>query len=103
MNSKVFEFNREIGELATSRSAAFYEAVSEIAVYGGTKFVERQSEGFLKTRKKDLGRVEEWIASKLMDVHAKVTGKDWTIAQLYKARCKIEQCRKELQAARASS
>ena len=99
LNSKVFEFNREIGELATSRSAAFYEAVSEIAVYGGTKFIERQSEGFLKARKKDLGRVEEWIASKMMDVHAKVTGKDWTIAQLYKTRCKIEQCGKKVKAA----
>jgi hypothetical protein len=103
LNSKVFEYNREIGELATSRSAAFYEAVSEIAVYGGTKFVERQSEGFLKARRRDLSKVEEWIASKLMDVHAKVTGKDWTIAQLYKARCKIEQCRKEAKAAQTPS
>lgn len=95
LNSKIFEFNRELRELAVSRSATFYEAVSEIAVYGGTKFVERQTQGLLKSSRKNLGKVEEWIASKLMDVHAKVTGKDWTIAQLYKARCKIEQCGKQ--------
>jgi hypothetical protein len=103
LNSKIFEFNRELRELAASRSAAFYEAVSEIAVYGGTKFAERQTQGLLKSSGKNLRKVEEWVASKLMDVHARVTGKDWTIAQLYKARCKIEQCRKQQTTAQASS
>jgi hypothetical protein len=79
LNSKIFEFNREVRELALSRSAAFYEAVSEMAVYGGTKFVERQTKGIIKPKKKSLYKAEEWIASKLMDVHAKVTEKDWTL------------------------
>lgn len=94
LNSKIFAFNREVEEVAKTRTAKFYHAISEIAVYGGNKFVERQAQGYFQARKKDLHRVSEWIASKLMDLHAKVTRKDWTIAQLYRTRCKIEQCKK---------
>ena len=93
LNSRIFAFNREVEEVAKTRTAKFYHAISDITVYGGNKFIERQTQGYLQARKKDLRRVSEWMASKLMDIHAKVTGKDWTIAQLYRTRCKIEQCK----------
>ena len=93
LNSKLFAFNREVEEVARTRTAKFYHAVSDIAVYGGNKFVERQTQGYLHARKKNLRGASEWLASKLMDVHAKIMGKDWNIAHLYRTRCKIEQCR----------
>jgi len=95
LNSKIFEFNREVEEVAKSKTAKFYHAVSDITVYGGSKFIERRAQGYLHLRKKDLHRMSEWVASKLMDFHAKATGKDWTIAQLYRTRWKIEQCKKQ--------
>jgi wobble nucleotide-excising tRNase len=98
LNSKIVEFNREIEQVGKSRTAKFYHAVSDIAVYGGSKFVERQTESYVKSNKKELHKVSEWIASKFMDFHAKVTGKDWTIAQLYRTRCKIGECRKPTEA-----
>ena len=94
LNSRIFAFNRELEEVARTRTAKFYQAVSDIAVYGGNKFVERQTQGYLRARKKNLQKISEWIASKLMDLHAKATGKDWTLAQLYRFRCKTEQCKK---------
>jgi hypothetical protein len=42
--------------------------------------------------KGDAHKVSEWIASKLLDVHAKATGKDWPLAQIYKTRTKIGNC-----------
>lgn len=96
LNSKIFEFNREVEEVAKSKTAKFYHAVSDIAVYGGSKFIERKTQGYLHLGRKRLHRVSEWIASKLMDFHAKATGKDWTVAQLYRTRWKIEQCRKHV-------
>jgi hypothetical protein len=95
LNSKVFEFNREVEEVGKSKTAKFYHAVSDIAVYGGAEFTKRQARGYFHPKKKDIHRVSEWIASKLMDIHAKATGKDWTIAQLYRTRWKIEQCKKQ--------
>lgn len=94
LNSKIFEFNREIEEVAKSKTAKFYHAVSDIAVYGGSKFVEQKTQGYLHGGKKHLQKVSDWVASKLMDFHARATGKDWTIAQLYRTRWKIEQCKK---------
>lgn len=94
LSSKIFEFNREVEEVATSKTAKFYHAVSDIAVYGGSKYIERKTEGYLRLGKKRSHKTSEWIASKLMDVHAKATGKDWTIAQLYRTRMKLDQCKK---------
>jgi len=93
LNAKIFSFNREVEEVAKTRTAKFYHAISDIAVYGGNKFVERQTQGYLQAGKKDVSKVSRWIASKLMDYHAKVMGKDWTVAQLYRTQCKIEQCK----------
>lgn len=94
LNSKIFEFNREIEEVAKSKTAKFFHAVSDIAVYGGSKFVERRTKGYIQLGKEHLQKASEWLASKLMDFHARATGKDWTIAQLYRTRWKLAQCKK---------
>ncbi len=94
LSSKIFEYNQEIEEVGRSRAARFYQAVSDIAVYGGNEYVSRQTNALVKANKNNLNRASELIASKLIDIHAKVTGKDWTIAQLYKTRCNIERCKK---------
>jgi hypothetical protein len=93
LNAKVFEFNREVQELRKSRTAKFYHAVSDIAVYGGNKYVEKQTGSLVKASKKNLSASSDWIASKFLDLHAKATGKDWTIAQIYRTQAKIEKCR----------
>ena len=95
LNAKIFEYDREIEEVANTRMAKFYHAVSDIAVYGGNKFVERQSQGFIKGTKKELSQISEFIGSKLMDTHARITGKDWTFAQIYRFKCKIKDCAKQ--------
>jgi hypothetical protein len=95
LNSKLFEFNREIEEVGKSRMAKFYQAISDIAVYGGTKFAEHQSQSYLKVASRDAHKASEWLASKFMDLHAKATGKDWTIAQISRTRWKIDECKKE--------
>jgi hypothetical protein len=95
LSSKIFIYNKEIEEVARTKAAKFFNAVSEIAVYGGNKFVERQTQGLVKSGDKYLHKIQEWIASGLIDIHARVTGRDWTFAQLYKARCRIEKCRKK--------
>jgi len=92
LNAKLCDLNAEIQEIGKTRWAKFYQAVSDIAVYGGSKYVELQSGNVVKPQKRDLNRVSEWIASKLIDVHAKVTKRDWTLAQVYKTRTKIGKC-----------
>jgi len=80
LSSEIFSYNKEI---------------EEVAVYGGNKFVERETKGLIKSGDKYLHKMQEWITSRLIDIHARVSGKDWTIAQLYKTRCRIEKCRKK--------
>ena len=91
LNGKLVDLNKEIEEIGKSRSAKFYQAVSDIAVYGGSKFLENNSGALIKVQKKQLHKTSEWIASKLLDIHAKATGKDWTLAQIYKTRTKFEK------------
>lgn len=93
LNARIVDYNREVEEIGKSRMARFYNAVSDVAVVGGSEFVERQTASYLKVGKKDLHKISDWIASKLMDIHAKATGKDWTIAQLYRTRRKLEHCK----------
>ncbi len=95
LNSKIFEYNREVEEISKTRTAKFYHAVSNIAVYGGSKFIERQSEGYLQAKKEDTKKTSEWLASKFMDYHAKIMKKDWTYAHLYRFRCKMNLCKVE--------
>ncbi len=92
LSAKLCDINREIEEIGKSRAAKFYQAVSDIAVYGGAKYLDAQSGSLIKPRKQYIQKTSEWIASKLFDIHAKVTGKDWTLAQIYKTRTKIEKC-----------
>lgn len=92
LSAKVFEFNQQIEELSKSKAAKIFSVVSDIVVYGGSRFVESQSQKMIRMPKKGLQKMAEWIASKGLDVQARLTGKDWAIAQLCKTRCKIEKC-----------
>jgi len=93
LNAKIFDLNQQVEEIAEGKAAKVFEAVSDIAVYGGKKFIESKSHEYIKIPKKGLQRVAEWIASKGVDLQAKVSKKDWALAQLYKARCKLEKCK----------
>ena len=92
LNAKIFDLNQEVEEIGEGRAAKVFEAVSDIAVYGGKKFIESRSEGYVRIPKKGLQRVAEWIASKGVDLAAKISKKDWALAQVYKARCKLKKC-----------
>jgi hypothetical protein len=92
LNARLCDLNKEIEEIGKTRSAKFYHAMSDIAVYGGSKYLEAKSGSTISIKKGDAHKVSEWIASKLLDVHAKATGKDWTLAQIYKTRTKIGNC-----------
>jgi hypothetical protein len=92
LNAKIFEFNQQIEELSESKTAKFYKAVSDLVVYGGSKFVEKQTKNYVKLPQEGVKKGAEWLASKVLDLHSWLTGKDWTIAQLYRTRCKLEKC-----------
>lgn len=96
LNAKIFEFNREIEEVGKSRVAKFYQAVSDIAVCAGSRYIESQAQSIVRINKNNKQVASEWIASKLVDAHARVTGKNWAFVQLYKVRCKIEKCKKNI-------
>lgn len=95
LNAKIFEFNQQIQNLGQSRAAKFYKAISDLTIYGGSKFVEEQTRKYIKLPEKGIKNLAEWIASKALDLHARVTKKDWTIAQLYRLKCKLEKCREK--------
>lgn len=93
LNGKIFDLNQEVEHLAKSKAGRVFEAVSDIAIYGGKKYLERLSNNYLKIPEKGLHALAEWITSKGLDAYVKLTGTDWAIAQLYKARCKLEKCK----------
>jgi hypothetical protein len=93
LNSMVIEYNKEIEELSKSKAAKFYGAFCDLAVYGGTEFIKRKTNEYVNTNKLDLTKVSSGLSSALLDIHAKVTGKDWTITQIYKTRCKLDKCK----------
>jgi hypothetical protein len=92
LSAKVYELNRQVEELAKSRTAKVFEAVSDMAVYGGKKFIESQTRRYIRIPKIGMVKIAEWLASKGIDVGARMQGKDWSLAQLYKARCKLSKC-----------
>ena len=92
LNAKLCDLNEEIEEIGKTRWAKFYRAVSDIAVYGGSKYAEIQTGELIKPKTRDLHKTSEWIASKLLDVHARMTKKDWTLAQVYRTRAKMDKC-----------
>lgn len=48
LNAKIFEFNQQVEALSENKTAKFYKAVSDLVVYGGNKFVERQTKNYVK-------------------------------------------------------
>ena len=93
LNAKIFEFNQQIEDFAKSKAAKIYKAFSDLAIYGGSKFVEEQTRKYIKLPAKDLKNIAEWIASKALDLHARVLKKNWTLAQLYRVKCKLQTCK----------
>jgi len=95
LNAFIIEYNNEIEKLKKSKAAKIYEAFSDLAVYGGTEFIKRKTSEYVNANKVDLSKVSSGLSSVLLDIHAKATGKDWTITQIYKTRCKIEKCKSQ--------
>jgi hypothetical protein len=92
LSARIYDYNQQIEDLSRSKTAKLFSIVSDIVVYGGSSFIESQSQKIVRIPKKGLQRIAEWMASKGMDLHAKITRRDWAVAQLCKARCKIEKC-----------
>jgi hypothetical protein len=92
LSGKIYDLNREVKEIAESKTAKVYETISDMALYGGRKFIESQTQKYIQVPKRGFMRLSDWLASKGIDLTAKVKGKDWSIAQLYKAQCKLERC-----------
>jgi len=92
LNARIFDINQQVEELSHSKMGQLFDAVSDIVLYGGNKFIEHQSHKYIRLPEKGLRKAAEWITSKSFDLHAKITGKDWAIAQIYKTRCKLEKC-----------
>ena len=92
LSARIYEYNQQVEDLSRSRAAKLFSTISDIVVYGGSSFIESQSQKIVRIPKKGLQRIAEWMVSKGMDTHAKITHKDWAVAQLCKARCKIEKC-----------
>lgn len=94
LDHKIFEVNQQVTELCKSKAVKIFGLVSDIVVYGGNKFLEHQTEKIVSVSDSRLRKVAEWFASKGVDFQARITGKDWAIAQLSKARCKLQKCEK---------
>lgn len=93
LSAKIYDLNRQVREIADSKIAKVYETVSDMALYGGKKFIESQSQKYVRVPKRGFIRMSDWLASKGIDLTAKVKRKDWSIAQLYRAQCKLKSCR----------
>lgn len=91
LSAKIFDLNQEVDEVAESRTAKVFETISDMALYGGSKFIESQTDKLIKVPKKGLVRLGEWLASKGVDLTTKTQRKDWSIAQLYKAQCQLKK------------
>ena len=92
LKNKVFDLNQQVTELADGRAAKVFETVSEMAIYSGQKYLEAQSSKMIKIPKKGLITIGEWLASRGIDFQTRVSKKDWSVAQIYKARCKLGNC-----------
>jgi len=93
LNAKICDLNQQVEELSEGKTAKIFDAVSDMALYGGKKFIESKSQKYIKIPRKGFIKLGEWLASKGIDLQAKVQRKDWSIAQLYKARCRLKRCR----------
>lgn len=93
LSARIYDLNQQVEELAEGKAVKIFETISDMAVYGGEKFIESQSQRFIKVPKKGLIKLAEWLASRGVDLQAKLYRKDWALAQLCKARCKLERCK----------
>ena len=93
LSAKIYELNQQVEELAEGRAAKVFEAISDMALYGGKKFIESKTQQYIRVPKRGFVKLGEWLASKGVDLQAKIQRKDWSIAQLYKARCKLDKCK----------
>jgi hypothetical protein len=93
LNARIFELNHAVRELAKGRAAAIFETVSDRALYGGEKFIESKMQQKVRVPHKGYIKLEEWLASKGVELQARLSGNDWTITQLYKARCMLASCK----------
>jgi hypothetical protein len=91
LKNKVFDFNQQVNEIGKGKAAKVFESISDMAIYGGEKFIESQTNKMIKIPKRGLITIGEWLASKGIDFQTKITHKDWAIAQLYKAKCKLDK------------
>ncbi len=94
LNSKLVDYNRQIEEIAKSKTAKFYNALSDIVVYGTEKVIEDKTDSTVKTKPSNLRKVSDWIASRFMDVENIARRRDLTLAQLYRTKYKIDECKK---------
>ena len=94
LNARICDYNNQVEEIANNRIAKFFNAVSEIAVFGVSKTIEKETDGAFKLGKSNRTSVSQSIASALLDTHSKITHKDWSIAQIYKTKCKIQAMKK---------
>ena len=93
LNAKIFEINREVEQLSKSKTSKIFSAMSDVVIYGGTEFIKQQSKKYINLPEHGLKKVGEWLSEKGMDLESKIVGRDWEIAQLFRARCKLEKCK----------
>jgi hypothetical protein len=93
LNAKIFEINREVENLSKSKLSKLFSATTDVVIYGGSKFIEHQSNKYINLPGKELAKVGEWLSEKAMDIEGKIVGRDWEIAQLYRTRCRLEKCK----------
>jgi len=92
LSSKIYDFNQQVEELSERKTTNIYKAVSDMVTYGGSKFIERQTSNYVKLPQVGIKKGAEWIASKVVDIHSWLIGKDWTVAQIYRTKCKLDKC-----------
>jgi len=93
LSARIYDLNQQVEELAEGRAAQIFEAISDMALYGGKKFIESKTQQYVRIPKRGFVKLAEWLASKGIDLQAKIERKDWSIAQLYKAQCKLKKCK----------
>jgi hypothetical protein len=94
LNAAIFEYNNEVEEVAKSRAAKFFNAISEMTVFGSNSLLERETNGLIKFGERPLKNTKEALASAMLDAYSTITGKGWSVAQIYKTHCKIENLKK---------
>jgi hypothetical protein len=93
LDSKIYELNQQVLEIGKSKSAKIYKTLTDLSIYSLSKVINKNADDIVKLEGDSINNAIEWIASKVFDLHMSLTGKDWTIAQLYKFKCNFDKCR----------